>query len=243
MVYEIWNQAVMAPHRRASLVVDLHCHQSATAVYAHTHMAADLGVVAGLRNIVVTGDSGKIAWNSGVCTRNGIMGMTIELCGQGVLRAGSIREGQKALTNLLKFYGMLRGKLDLPSEALILDPWRSDRPMEKFGRTSYLDGKAGGAGLMVPHMETYDTVRKGDLVCDIVDPHTGRIVAQHRAGMSGCLYMLRFHEPVCRKNERIFTVSIVRKVRPAAYVKRLSAARYRDPELVTESSEFMLAQS
>ena len=237
--YEIWHRAVLAPHRAASFVLDIHCHQRETAVYADTHAAADLGVVAGIRNVVITGGSGTLDTSTSVCTLNGVMGMCVELCGQQAIVPESVREGVRAIRNLMTFLGVLRGHLDLPEEAVFFDPWRSDRPAEMYSGTSFVDGLAGKGGLVVPRKGPYETVRKGDVVCDILDPRTGQIVEHCPAPMAGGLYMMRSSPAACRRGERLFTVSLAKRVRPTEYVGRLDPASYVDPDFVRASRDFI----
>jgi predicted deacylase len=239
--HEIWSQAVLAPHRRASLVVDIHCHQKDTAVYAHLHPAADLGVVAGIRNNIVTGETFKIVPNSSACTREGIMGLCIELCGQGEFNPASIRDGLRAMRNLLKFWGVMSGRLDLPEEAVVLDPWRSTRPQEKCRAASYATCKAPCAGLVVPRKGWYEMVKKGEVLCDILDPHTGRIAARCRSPRDGGIYMILSSRPAVKKGDAVFTVSLARMVKPAAHVAGLDPAKFRAPAWIKAASDFMLS--
>jgi len=241
MAYEVWNRAVLAPHRRAAFVLDFHSHMNPTAAYAHNHMAAQLAVSAGVRNVIVTGDNGRIGMNSSVCTRNGIMGLTIELEAQGVFRAGSIEDGCRAIRNLLKFYGMLRGRLDLPDDTRMLDPWRCQRPSEKGPRRSWLDHKAKRAGLVISRKRQYDLVRKGETLGAILDPHAGRIVQTCKAGMGGALYHARTPKPHCAKGERLYTVCIVDRIQPREYVADLDRESFLDEERVKKDHEYMVS--
>jgi len=171
--------------------------------------------------------------------RQGVMSMCIELHGQCVLHAGSIDEGVRSITNLLKFRGMLRGKLDLPKEALILDPWRCHRPAENCGRPSFHSHHAQHAGVVVPLKRVYDLARKGDVLCEILDLRTGRVKERCRAGMTGGIYMIRWLAPACRKGERVLTVCLTRKVKPTDYVRKLNVDDYRNPESVRAAWEFI----
>ena len=60
------------------------------------------------------------------------------------------------------------------------------------------------------------------MVCEVVNPYTGRVVETGRARMNGYLYAVHY-DGVCRKGDRLFGVAIGRKVQPAAYVRRLRA--------------------
>lgn len=231
VVHEIWTRAVFAPHATASLFVDFHCHMNPTAVYADDHATADLGVVAGIENIIVTGSSEKVRTSNRVCCENGVRGMTIELFPQQWFVPEAIERGRRALGNLLKFWGMLSGKLDLPEEAIVLDPWRDHRRAdETFARPSFMDYNSAHDGLLVPRKETYDTVRKGEVVAHIIDPRTGQVVEECRAPMSGAIYGYRTdRKAACHKGRRVFIVAIAKRVRPAEYVKKLRPEDCRRP--------------
>ena len=224
VVHEVWTRAIVCPGRRASLVVDLHCHQHPSAVYAHDTRAAELGLVTGLPNIVITGSSGAVPTCNSMCDREGITCVTMELCRQQVFRHESITQGQQALVNLLRSCGALPGRLKLPKEAKILDPWRCQRSEAAKPRTSYIEGKAKHAGVVVPYRENYDLVRKGDLLCEVIDVHKSQVVEQAHASMSGALYFVRTHQPPCRKGDRLYLVSVVKCVNPRKRVGGVRAA-------------------
>ena len=211
IIWEVWNRAVIAPHRRADLVVDLHCHQSRTAVYAEDDVATDLGVATGIAYIVKTRfpDKMKITSNNSACRRVGIPSLTIELSGQRAIFPQSVDQGRAALLNLLKFLGVLRGKPVLPEGTYVLDPWRDKFSDKKYARPSNVMHFARKPGLMVPHKQMYDVVKKGDLICEVVNPYTGQIVESGRAGMSGMIYGMHL-SGVCGPGDRLFVVATVR---------------------------------
>ena len=229
VLYEVWTRAIMAPHRRADLVMDFHSQQARSAVYARDHVAAGLGVVTGIKNVIVTGGASRIACCNEVCVREGIMALTIELGGQRGFFAESIGDGCRAMRNMLKFWGMLRDRLELPPVAYILDPWRSQRPGRRCKRASCFTHYARHSGLAIPRRRQYDLARKGDVLHEIMDAHTGRIVEECRTPMGGCIYMLRAEPAVCQKGDRLFTMSAYRRVVPSEYMKakRLDARTYR----------------
>ena len=229
VVHEIWSRAVFAPHAKASLFVDFHCHMNPTAVYADDEATGDLGVVAGIRNIIVTGSSEKVRTSSRLCAENGVRGMTIELSPQVWFVPEAVETGRRALGNLLKFWGMLRGKIELAEDAIILDPWRDHRRAdETFARPSFMNYNCAHDGLLVPHRETYDSVRRGEVVAHIVDPRTGSVVEECRAPMSGAVYGYRTsRKAACMKGQLIFILAIAKRVRPAEYVKKLRPEDYR----------------
>ena len=229
VIHEVWRRAILAPHRRADLVLDIHAHQSRTAVYARNPASADLGLVTGCRFNVITGGEGKMNTCNGVCFRNGIMALTIEPFGQNHFFPEGVADALRAMKNLMKFLGMIRGRLDLPTEALILDPWHSQCPWNRPEPKSCFTGYARRSGLFLTNKQSYDLVRKGELICRLIDPFTGRAVEECRAPMSGALYMLLWGNANVRKGDRLFTVSLVKKVKPAEYLRRrrLEPAFYR----------------
>jgi predicted deacylase len=220
--HEVWTQAILAPHRRADFVLDLHSHQNATAVYAEDDLLADFGVAAGFRNIVITGRSDTVQTLGLACFRAGIPCMTAELSGQGTFRPESVEEGVRAVENLLKFFGLLPGAPRLPGEAVILDPWRDHRHPERcFKSPSFKDCVAGSDGLVVQLKRTYDLVRKGELLGHVVDPFRGAVVEECRAPMAGAIYNWRTGGVVAVKGKPLLTLAVVRKAVPARRVGQL----------------------
>lgn len=227
-VHEIWTQAILAPHRRADFVLDLHAHQNPTAVYADDERIADLGVVAGIRHIVLTGLSEEVATLSLACHRAGIPCMTAELGQQGTFCAESIAAGLVAIENLLKFQGLLPGRLRLPEEAIILDPWRDHRLTGRtFKSPSYVDVMARHDGLVVQHRQVYDLVRKGEPLGHVIDPFSGKVVEEILSPMTGAIYNWRTKGVVCAKGQRLVTLARTTKVKPAEYVERLPGMKRR----------------
>ena len=225
IVFEVWNRAVLAPHRRADLLVDLHAFdiQSPTAVFAEDDVAAELGVASGIPYVVKTRfdshetirvDSFTVVSSNTACRDVGIPAITIELSGQRSIIPVSVDQGQVALSNLLKHVGILPGRPVLPARTFILDPWRDESTTKKHARPSYILYSAKKAGLVIPHRRHYDRVKKGDLVCEVANPYTGQIVESGRAGMSGMLYSMH-HTGLCGRGDRLFIVSTVRSVSPA----------------------------
>lgn len=237
MVYEIWQQAVMAPHRKAALLIDFHCHSGNSAIYAVNPPDVELGVATGIATVIHTRQTPESAarnYCTNACRKAGIFCITAELGGQRALDADSIEDGRRAVFNLLKFLGMLDGRLELPPETLIMDPWRNDIVKQKWPGPSWLPYKACHAGLvLVPgakcfHKHAYRIVHRGEIICEILDPHTGQIVEKCRAPMSGALLHLRgLLKPACLVGDVIFAVCIGRRVRTTAYVRKLNAADYR----------------
>jgi uncharacterized protein len=213
VTHALFHRAILAPHRRADFVLDLHGHQGPTAVYAADRQVAHLGVIAGISRVVITGGDGKNSC-SGECNAIGIPAMTIELGGQADFFGESISAGRRAIFNLLKHFGLLSGAPEWPAASLVLDPWRDHRDRTRtHASPSYVDYKAGHAGLVIPRKRHYDMVRKGETVCDILDPFTARIVESCPAAISGAIYNYRTGgRAACTKGQTLFTVSIARHV-------------------------------
>ena len=228
MTYEIWNRGIRAPHARASLVLDFHCHQNPSAIYANTASEVELGVVSGIPVVIHTRGGAEHMYSTVACGLAGIRGMTLELGGQHVLDPVSIEDGRRAIHNLLKFWGLLPGRLELPHEVFILDPWRNDILKDRaWRRPSWMSHRARHAGLVMFHKRPYERVRKGEVVASITDPFTGRVAEECRAGMSGSLLSLRVEASVCQKGEALFYISMLRRLRAAAYVRGLSPESLR----------------
>lgn len=226
IVFEVWNRAVMAPHRRADLLVDLHAFdiQSPTAVFAEDDVATGLGVASGIPYVVKTRFDGHetirvgsftVVSSNTACRELGIPAVTIELSGQRAILPASIDQGRTALLNLLKHAGVLPGRPALPERAYILDPWRDEFADREYARPSHTVHCAKKYGLVIPHRRHYDRVKKGDLVCEVANPYTGQIVERRRVDMSGLLYSMH-QGGVCGRGDRLFIVSTVRTVSPRA---------------------------
>ncbi|MDP6776933.1 MAG: succinylglutamate desuccinylase/aspartoacylase family protein [Candidatus Latescibacteria bacterium] len=227
VVYEIWNRAVMASHRRASLLVDFHCHQSPSAIYATFRRDVDLGVVTGIPAVIHTRSAAKPPqrpYSRIACYQAGIQALTIELGGQRAFRSVSVEQGRVGIANLLKFWGLLPGRLRLPERTVILDPWRNSMEDHEYARPSYAPCEAQQEGLVVEYQSAYERVRAGDLICQVLDPFTGKVIQEGRADMNGVMYTPPRPEAPCRKGDRLFAVSIARRVRTADYVRKLDAA-------------------
>src|ERR1051325_2592812 len=176
VAYEVWHQLIHASHRRASLVMDFHCHDRTSAIYAFGLKSQELGVLTGLPYIFQQGDTTDCPANLlKSCDENGITGITVELGRQRVFNRTSITDGVRVIRNLLKFWGMLEGELELPQQAFILDPWGIYAPKSFRGRT-YIETHCRHDGVFVPHRLSLEHVREGDLICEVVDPHKGRVV-------------------------------------------------------------------
>lgn len=224
VAYEIWNGAVLAPHRKADLVVDFHCHQAHTTAWADDDMAVPLGVASGVPYVCMTRSWGDLVMCALACARHGIPSLVFELGGQGRIVPESVREGVRAILNLLKFYHMLPGKPMLPRETTIFDPWRSDMLKRKGRRPTYAIVRAQRAGVLVPHAEPHQLVRKGDVICEIVNPYTGRPIDTVRSPRSGGLWSLN-DGGVISKGDRLFVVCLAWKVSPKQFL------RYNNPHI------------
>ena len=229
IVYEIWNKTVMARHCRASLLMDFHCHQAATAVYARDEHAVSLGVVSGIPVVIHT-RSNRVTrhYSNEACNAAGIAAMTIELGGQRVFDSDSISAGKQAILNMLKFSGMLPGRLELPERTTILDPWRHEVDPLRWPNDSVHpyaarhDGLVRFYRLVFPHRFPYYEVKKNEPVAAIVDPFTGCVVETCCAPENGVLFAMRTQSPVCHKGDKIFQVtSAGTRIKPADYIRRL----------------------
>lgn len=129
--------------------------------------------------------------------------------------------GERAIRNMLRLLGMLPGELEHSAMTTILDPWRNSLEPGPWHEPSILPYTAAHDGLGIVHRRAYDQVRAGDLVVEIVDPFTGRLVEQCCAPMSGVIYAVRLTAPPCHKGDRLFDVCLARQVRPRAYVAKL----------------------
>lgn len=227
--WEIWNGAIVTPRRRASVVLDLHAHQNSTAAYASRYEVADLAVAAGIRNIVITHETAaarkerKFNTLDLLCADHGILGMTVELGGQDRFVPESVDDGVRIITNVLKFRGLLPGRLELPPKAVFIDPWRDHfgEPSPKGG-ASFAEARSECAGLVIPRRNTYDIVHRGEVVCDVVDPFTGRVAQTVRAPMSGAIYGWRTGgKAVCAGGQTLFIIGAATVVAPARYVRGL----------------------
>ena len=222
-IYELWSRAVLAPHRRASLVVDIHGHQNPSTVYSKNTWDTALGVASGIPTIINTRSGGRAGTAGRTCWDAGIATITPELGKQFVLDAESIEIGRRALFNLLKFWGMLRGKPEYPEWTEIVDPGR-DGP----GGPSQVVCKAPRQGITFAYRGPYERVRKGERICHITDVFTGRVAEELRAPRGGVITRIftHGHRPlhVCKRGDVLFSVSESRRVRTRKFVAKL------DPE-------------
>ena len=235
MVYEIWNRAVMAPHRKASLFLDYHGFTGPSAVFSSNAWNLQLCSATGIGRVINVRSSNQMSISNKACFDSGIAVMTVELGNQYVMDPVSIEEGRRSIPNMLRYWGVLTGKPDYPQWTVLLDPWRNEIEKETYGKEyatpSLMRVKAGRRGLLVPHRAARDWVRKGEVVCDIVDPFTGRIGEQARAPMTGAIYSMRApaHKPLyaCERGDELFAVSCARRVRTADFVATRRPDAYR----------------
>ena len=234
IVYEVWRRAVMAPHRKASLFLDVHGHMAPSAVYAANAWNIGLCVATGVGVVLNVRSGLKRTLSNKVCFDHGIANMTIELGGQNALSSVSIEDGRRAIFNMLKFWGMLRGRPEYPETTVILDAWRDDFEERKYANPSHCPVEALRRGIVVPCKKVYDSVRKGELICYVVDPYTAQVTQECRAPISGAIYSMYTHAHRssygCEKGDPLFAVSYARRVPTAEFVKRLDPdAIRRDP--------------
>jgi len=220
--HEVWTQAILAAHRQADLVIDLHALALGyrTPIFAADEAAADLGVAAGIPYIV------NMRWTRDVRAINtlareaGIPTLTIEPAGQGCIVPESVDETRVALVNMAKFLNLLPGRLELPEQAHIIDPWRSQ--FEKTKKASYVTVNAPRAGLLAPYKHQYDLTKKGELLCNLLDVYTGRVMHSFRAPRAGILYHMNLGG-ICNEGDRLFVVADCRTVCPITFVQTVLA--------------------
>ena len=221
VTHEVWHRAMVGPDRKASLVIDIHCHERQSSIYAYGIEAMKVALLTGLRYIhlqhrIVSGPPGLPR----VCDKAGIANVTVELATQRVFNRKSIHEGVRLIRNLLKYRGMLDGKLTLPPKVFVFDPWGVSRPKRSRGRT-YVEICSRHNGIVVPHKISQERVRKGDLICEVLDPHTAKVLQSVHAPKSGYLHMVLDYEPVVKKGQRLCLIALIAKiVNPAKEFRR-----------------------
>ena len=235
IAYEVWNRAVVPPHRKASLFIDVHGHLAPSCVYAANAWNIGLGVATGIGIVMNVRSRLNRNITNKVCFDEGIANLTYELDGQHVMSPRAIDDGRRGILNLLKFWGVLGGRPEYPKTTAILDPWRNDIEPREFKTLSYAPFETQQRGLVVPRKDVYGIVRKGEVVCHVTDPFTGQVTEECRAPMGGAIYSMykrRHHARyTCEKGDQLFAVSTVRRVRTAEYVSRLSADAIRKSPL------------
>lgn len=229
IIHEVWNSAVMGKERKADLLIDLHCHQNPTAVYAEDDEAGVLGIASGMPVVVMTrgndaercGKKQLVTGSNLACARNGIPSITIELRGQDAFFPESIRQGKTALLNLCRYLGMLGGSMVLPENTVIIDPWRAEF-VPNTPRETYSQYRSKYDALFIPHVSIYERVRRNQVVGHILDPYTAQILEECVSTMNGGLYGIA-GKAQCKKGEILFTVAYSKTVNPNGEVVRIKA--------------------
>lgn len=228
-VHEIWNNAIMNNCPKADFVLDIHCHQSRSAVIAESDdllapaVASGLNSVIRMRTLEVARKQKNIKSEVNdlcmACLEHGIPSLVIELEGQHIMLTDSIEKGKTAICNLMKYLGLLPGKLILPESAVIVDPWRDQFESQKEN-PSFFECKSSVNGLYVPVKKSYDIVKKGDLIGEIIDPFKGKVTKQFKADSLGVLYASS-SKAVCKDDgSRLFAISAFEKVLPSEFLKK-----------------------
>ena len=222
ITHEIWTQAVHAPHRRADFLIDMHCYHRETpsAIVLPDEEMTPFGAAAGLPNIINHRYKADTPFCTAVCRRAGINALILESCGQGCVSRDSAEEGERVLSNLARYMGMLPGELALPEQAVLVDPWLDDDLAGKTETTSIAFESSENAGLFVPHRRPFDVVEKGEILGEIVDLYTGHVTQTLRAPRSGCLYVASASLGGCDKGNRLIGVAIYEQVSPRAILDR-----------------------
>ena len=235
MVYEIWNQAVMAPHRQASLLLDFHCAAEPSCVFASNAYNVALCAATGIECVINVRSPNQKSISNKACFDHGIAVMTVELGGQYKFVPKSVEDGRRAIFNMLRFWDMLPGPPDWPETTLVLDPWRNHFCKRQDGKDyvqpSYMACKAAAEGLVYPHVPNHASVKKGQIVCHIVDPFSGQIVEKCRAPMTGGIYSIftATHKPkyACGAGDVLFAVGAARSIRTAEFCTEMGPEPYR----------------
>ena len=213
---EIWTQAINAPHRQADFLIDMHCYHRETpgAIVLPGEDMIPFGAAAGMPNIINMRYKPDTSLCTAVCRRAGINALIIESSGQGCVTPDSAQEGERVLSDLARYMGMLPGDLLLPEQAVIVDPWLDDDIEGKTATTSIAFECSESAGLFVPHRRPFDVVEKGEILGEMVDLYTGRVTQTLRAPRSGCLYSAGAGLGVCDEGQQLIGVAIYEKVSP-----------------------------
>jgi len=210
IVHEVWENAVLGIEPKPSLVVDIHCHDFPSAIYACDASALSLGLLSGLPVVYETGGVGDASLE-GACRKIGIPRvLTAELRGNGCAPAQSICEGVGMLFNLLKAEKMLAGELSLPGKVLVIKPWGGAAPRISKEPLSHTV-EALHDGILALEKAPLEKVRKGDVIARILDPESGQTLQTATALATGHLGNLHTEVAKIKKGERICRIDTVAK--------------------------------
>ena len=65
--------------------------------------------------------------------------------------------------------------------------------------------RSTASGLYIPHVKSFDSVERGQILADIIDPLTGVTVAQTEAPEDGIVFFAK-DSPLVMENETLFKI-------------------------------------
>lgn len=227
ITYEVWHRAICSPGRKAVAVIDIHCHEGESAIYVsdpNDPKELAIALASGLRILYFKGGDGDVATLYESCKRAGITDTTVELHRQHMFCRKSIDEGVRLIRNMLGQVGIVPGKLQLPPKCLIPDPWNLTKHGGEGQGKSYLMLNSRYDGIVVSYQEPCVRVRKGDLICEVIDPHKAKVLQTERAPINGFLQQVPVYSPSVKKGERLVLFAFrYRLVNPARELRELKA--------------------
>ncbi len=158
IVHAIFTEAA----RFADFAVDVHCHyhwNACLAILQATH-APSVAFGRSLGARVSHRSTGNPTMCSGCLSARGVPTVTIELTPHFDVSLASAKEGARMLRNGLRYAGMLSGAPELPEESY------------EFGYESEKPVLAGASGMVLFRPRCLESVRKGELLAEILDPRT-----------------------------------------------------------------------
>lgn len=207
-IHDVWHEVIHQDGKPADLVIDIHCHEHQTAIYGSSRRNAELAVVSGIPFITAQDHRAQpLTMCTDQCEAVGIPALTFELGGQRVFNPQSIADGVRAIRNLATFAGLLQGRLELPKQTVVIEPWRKIESKDGKPAQDREDFHSTHAGLIVAHRKAYDRVVPGDLLCEVVSPSTGETLQTCRATRAGWMIVSQQYNPVCAAGDRIAGVA------------------------------------
>lgn len=235
VLHEIWNRALCAPHAKADLLMDFHCHHKPSCVYATCADDVPVAAATGVPAVIHLRSWGHGRRTSYVlCRKEGIRSMTLELEGQRAFNEAAVEYGRRAVCNLLRFYEMLDGKQEFDEETVLLDPWRDQKEARPCGRPSIVQAFASADGLVRFLHQPFEPVCKGQIVCEILNPFTGQVAERVPAPLGGTVFAMRPPHAACRKGQALFDVSECKRVNPTEYLAAQDVVALRQRPTVPE---------
>lgn len=171
----------------ANLVLDLHCDSEARlhlyALKEQADIAMELAAFLGAEAVLLANESGGTPFDEAGCRpwlvlkerfaahpiEMGCFGATVELRGQADTSHELAGADAQALMKFLCLRGVLSGpKPAVPDAKCAATPLSGSEPIS-----------APHAGVVVFRARLGQEVRAGDLIADLVDPHTGKVTSVH----------------------------------------------------------------